>query len=133
MQKLILLIAGIALILATGCGPQVGNAEPPTLSASSVETPPPPTSILGSPTQESLPTDRISILPTKFPERVPPTEAILPVSGEVPDELLNALRDDLMERTGAPLTAIHILQAQEMIWNDGSFGCPQPGVLILNQ
>jgi hypothetical protein len=63
------------------------------------------------------------------PERVPPTATRPLVTGEVPVELLDALKSDLIERTGTTLDEITVLQAQVMIWSDGSLGCPQPGVL----
>ena len=63
------------------------------------------------------------------PERVLPTETRPLVTGEVPAELLDALKTDLIERTGTTLDEIKVLQAQVMIWSDGSLGCPQPGVL----
>jgi hypothetical protein len=36
---------------------------------------------------------------------------------------------DLVERTGAAMEKISVIQAQAIVWNDGSLGCPQPGVM----
>jgi hypothetical protein len=64
---------------------------------------------------------------TKMPERVPPTEEITPVTGEVPIELLDSILRDLAGQTGAALEKITVIQAQAMVWNDGSLGCAKPG------
>jgi hypothetical protein len=64
---------------------------------------------------------------TKMPERIPPTEVTTPVTGEVPGEILDLIKKDLSERTGAPPEGIVVIQDQEIVWNDGSLGCPQPG------
>jgi hypothetical protein len=51
------------------------------------------------------------------------------VIGEVPEELLNRIRADLVGRTGLSSERLRITQAQAIIWNDGSLGCPQPDIL----
>jgi hypothetical protein len=66
---------------------------------------------------------------TKMPERVPPTEVTTPVTGEVPTELLNAILSELAKRMGVMPEKIVVIQAQAIVWNDGSLGCPQPGVM----
>jgi hypothetical protein len=63
------------------------------------------------------------------PERVPPTESPLPVTGEVPPELLDAILEDLAGRTGASQEQMVLIRAEAVVWNDGSLGCPQPGML----
>jgi hypothetical protein len=65
----------------------------------------------------------------KTPERVPSTEAFPPITGEVPTELLDIIFKDLEGRTGIGRTDFNVIQAQFIVWNDGSLGCPQPGVL----
>jgi hypothetical protein len=73
--------------------------------------------------------DRSDKTVTKNPERVPPTEPATPVTGEIPIELLNSILKDLTVRSGVALEKISVIQAQEIIWNDGSLGCPQPGAM----
>jgi hypothetical protein len=46
----------------------------------------------------------------------------------LPDELLAGLRDDLAVRTGSNPADIILIEAEAVIWNDGSLGCRQPGV-----
>ena len=53
------------------------------------------------------------------------------VTGEAPEEILDAVRDDLAERTGASRASFEIVRAEETVWSDGSLGCPQPGVEYL--
>jgi len=66
---------------------------------------------------------------TKMPERVPLTEAITPVTGEAPNDILDSILKDLAGKTGVPISDATIVQSQAVVWNDGSLGCPQPGVL----
>lgn len=63
-----------------------------------------------------------------LPKLVPPPEKSV-ITGEAPQELLDAIVADLVERTGAAPTAIEVLQAEAVIWHDGSLGCPQPGMM----
>ncbi len=60
-------------------------------------------------------------------EPVPQVEAPA-VTGEVPDELLNNVLADLEQRTGAPRTEFEVLRGEAVLWNDGSLGCPKPGI-----
>lgn len=50
-----------------------------------------------------------------------------PLSGEVPEELLERLVADAIERTGSRDPGIVLVLAEVVTWNDGSLGCPQPG------
>jgi hypothetical protein len=50
------------------------------------------------------------------------------VTGEVPESLLNKIVDDLVARTGADRQSIEVVRAEAVVWNDGSLGCPQPGM-----
>lgn len=78
--------------------------------------------------QEIVTPDRTDIIMTKMPERVPPTEVISPITGEVPAELLDTILKDLSERIHVTREGIIVIQDQSIVWNDGSLGCPQPGV-----
>ena len=52
-----------------------------------------------------------------------------PVVGEVPPDLLAKIIADLEGRLGPGGPAITVTRAEAVVWNDGSLGCPQPGVL----
>lgn len=71
--------------------------------------------------------DRFDTIPTKMPERVPPTDTFPPTTGEVPGELLDSILKDLSERAGIPREMIVVIRDQAVVWNDGSLGCGQPG------
>jgi hypothetical protein len=66
----------------------------------------------------------------RLPERVPadPDALASPVMGETPGELLELIKSDLVSRTGASSGEIIVLRDQAMVFNDGSLGCPQPGM-----
>lgn len=50
-----------------------------------------------------------------------------PITGEVPDEILDAIRAAAAERTGVAADAIEVVSAEQVTWSDGSLGCPEPG------
>lgn len=51
-----------------------------------------------------------------------------PVSGEVPAAVLSAILADATERTGVPPSEITVTRGDAVTWNDGSLGCPEPGM-----
>jgi hypothetical protein len=51
-----------------------------------------------------------------------------PVTGEAPASLLEDIRADLAQRSGADREEMVVIRDQAITWNDGSLGCPQPGV-----
>jgi len=50
-------------------------------------------------------------------------------TGRVPQDLMDAVFDDLLERVSVGREAISIEQAGAVVWRDGSLGCPQPGMM----
>jgi hypothetical protein len=58
-----------------------------------------------------------------------PVDVTGPGTGEVPQDLLDAVFDDLVERLGASREAIAVEEAGAVVWRDGSLGCPQPGMM----
>ena len=57
---------------------------------------------------------------------LPPSDA--PMTGEVPTEILAELVADAAERTATEAAAVDVIQAEAVTWNDGSLGCPEPGM-----
>jgi len=57
---------------------------------------------------------------------VAPTEA--PVLGETPVEVMEQIAADLEQRAGIQRAALSVIRSEAVTWNDGSLGCPQPGV-----
>ena len=54
-----------------------------------------------------------------------------PIVGQVPAELLDDTIADLAERLEISADEITIVQAHAVEWNDGSLGCPQPGLMYI--
>src|SRR5688500_9861397 len=96
-----ILLVAIAIALA-GCASQLG--APPSDS-------PHPTRPLRS--APDLPT-------------VPPSDDA--VTGEVPEEIMAGILADAADRTDEDPETIEVIQAIAITWNDGSLGCPEPGM-----
>ena len=123
------LIALLVVAFITGCQANSRDSSMPLETAASQTALSRSTTLPDLPTQQIATPDRMSATMTKKPERVPPTLITTPVTGEVPAKLLDVILKDLAGRTGAALEKIAVIQSQATIWNDGSMGCPQPGVM----
>ena len=64
-------------------------------------------------------------LDKKAPAQVP-DEPRAPVVGEVPDPILSAAREDLATKLDVSAESIGVKESAEVVWNDGSLGCPRP-------
>ena len=51
------------------------------------------------------------------------------MTGEVPDELIDQARTDAAERAGVDPADVAVVTAEAVTWNDGSLGCPEPGMM----
>lgn len=51
-----------------------------------------------------------------------------PITGEVPDEVMETIVLALEKLTGADRSTFELVTAEERIWPDGALGCPQPGM-----
>jgi len=49
------------------------------------------------------------------------------VTGEVPQDVLDAILADAAQRSGAPAESLEVVTAAAVTWTDGSLGCPEPG------
>ncbi len=56
-----------------------------------------------------------------------PDEARTPVTGEVPDSILSAARNDLAGKLDIDAASIEVREAASVVWDDGSLGCARPG------
>jgi hypothetical protein len=77
----------------------------------------------------SVGTDR----PSPSPDATPPaSEGDDPMpsglTGAVPEALLAEILADASERSGVPAEKLEIVTADAVTFNDGSLGCPQPGM-----
>jgi hypothetical protein len=115
----ILLITLSLLASACAAAPAELQETPGSQEAAATETP----ANTATPPSRELPT-------IKAPELVPidPGELVAPVTGEAPASLLEDIRADLAERSGAARDDMVVIRDQAVTWSDGSLGCPQPGV-----
>lgn len=60
-------------------------------------------------------------------ERVPKDADSPPVTGEVPDDLLASVFEDLEERSGGSRSDFNVMRGESVQWDDGSLGCPETG------
>jgi hypothetical protein len=62
----------------------------------------------------------------------PAPRADVPVvsQGEVPKELLDKLRANLVQQKRVNASAIKVVSAESVIWPDGALGCGRPGEMV---
>jgi hypothetical protein len=113
-------IVPLALLLGIGVSACADSEKSEETGSSSAETTP-------AMTREERLELRRKMQEQKVMEPVAQVEAPA-VTGEVPDELLNNVLADLEQRTGAVRTGFDMLRGQAVLWNDGSLGCPRPGM-----
>lgn len=144
MKVLFIALVLFGVLFSSGC--QTGAATPsrqptdsalpteqldpqPTDSAPSTKQPNSQTPVAATPDRSErltpAPTDQAGALP----EKVAPAETTAPVLGEVAQELMNAILGDAAKRSGVPAEQISVVRAESRTWNDGSLGCPKPGVM----
>ena len=104
MKRTIHVVAVVLAILTAACAAQLG----------------------GSPDQTASPD---ATRPTRSaPELATPPPSDAPVTGEVPDGILADLVADAAQRADVDSEAVRVVQAAQVTWNDGSLGCPEPGM-----
>jgi hypothetical protein len=59
-------------------------------------------------------------------EHIPATIENSPNSPFVEDDIVTGAKNDLSEKLGVPVADIQIFNYEEVIWPDGSLGCPKP-------
>ena len=50
------------------------------------------------------------------------------VTGDVPQELLDPLIEEAALDAGVDASEVEVVAAEAVTWNDGSLGCPEPGM-----
>ena len=67
-----------------------------------------------------------------LPEQVPPEENPLPDeavdTSAIPAGLMVSILADAATRSGMSASDIFAVRAEQALWNDGSLGCPEPGM-----
>jgi len=59
---------------------------------------------------------------------LPPTEE-RPIKDEVPQRILDPILKEAAMLAKVPREKLVIVRAQSVVWNDGSLGCPEPGMM----
>lgn len=54
-----------------------------------------------------------------------------PVNGEVPAALMDQAKSDLAKRTGLDPATFTTIRSEQVVWADGSLGCPVPGTMYV--
>lgn len=108
--------------------PSVPSPAPQSMATPApVPSPAPPSTATPAPAIPlPSPPPQVTALALTTPEVQPPSmgeQAILPA------DLLAPLVGDLSARSGSDPSAITLIGAEAVIWNDGSLGCPQPGMV----
>lgn len=89
---------------------------------------------VGGPGTSTEPPSSDAAVPSGRPaQSLPPVATVppspQPVTGEVPNEILDRVLDDAVVRTGTDRAAITVTQAESVTWTDGSLDCPEPGMM----
>ena len=131
VRLLLLCSAGLILAACTVTVAPAGELSPlaqPTAETPTAETPTAETPTAETPTDTPLAT-AAAAQPPMPTVSTPTQEAVggVSVSG-IPSNLLNRIFADASERTGVAPEALVVTRAEAVTWNDGSLGCPEPGM-----
>jgi hypothetical protein len=136
MRIRLLILLTALFVLAVGCAdpgagnPEEGNSATTTLAEMEGTTAvsDPSSDGDGNPTSPESGDTTSTTRSTKEPERVP-DEINPPVTGETPTDLLAQIIADAADRVRVSDSDVTVVRDEFAIWNDGSLGCPEPGVL----
>lgn len=87
----------------------------------------------GDPTTDPGQATSTSHGPTSTTSRFPKptaritTTTIPPVTGEVPQDMLEPVLEDAAGRADVAVGDLEVIRSQAMVWPDGALGCPRPG------
>lgn len=143
MKTRFLLFAALAGLLLAACqphaAPDVAYPEPagsadslersPTVAATAVDPVSAPTPLRETSVPDARPERDVRLLTPRpiTPEPILTLEEQMPTTGEVPDDLLQQMVDDLSQRLDVSADEIVIQRAERVVWRDGALGCPKPG------
>ncbi len=119
--RVLLLLVAVCVALLVACGP-VGSEPGATIS-------PDDTPITPEPADERPSVEPTVSELTPLEPVLPGATPLIPATGEVPQELLDVVLADLQERTGVAIEGVEVVESLSVVWNDGSLGCPQPGMM----
>ncbi|MDQ3545239.1 MAG: hypothetical protein M3429_01775, partial [Verrucomicrobiota bacterium] len=67
------------------------------------------------------------LTPSVIPSLTPPKQGP-PMPGQIPKELLEPILNKAAELAKVSREQLVIVRAEPAVWNDGSLGCPEPGM-----
>jgi len=118
-----LIIVGMALVVLMACS-SASPALSPTAPVPSVTLLRPSQATEGVPTPERTFVVIETLVPVEtVRESMKPTPANLYIAN-----LVQQAQEDLAERLNVSIETIEFLKFEDMIWPDGSLGCPVPGM-----
>ena len=123
----IMLVAGLLLANCAGSIAEQTDQGEDKAAPGAVKTEPKPADPSETPDRSE---QRPSQMPPPGLERVEISPSV-PMTGEVPDEIMSEIIADLLERTGSEQDDIQVVRAEAVVWNDGALGCPKPGEVYI--
>lgn len=120
MKRLSLAFAGLLLAACSAAAPAA--TVPPGVTPAQPTVPP----ATPAGTVPAAPTDAAA---TAAPASLGPSPSIdLPdLVGEVPQEILLPIMQEVANATGSTLADLTLVEARAVTWSDASLGCPEPG------
>lgn len=118
----ILVVIGL---LAAACGEGIEDAAPSPTTPTSVSITTTTTTTTAVPEDDYGPVGEDDPYEDGTDAGTPPPS---PPESAVPDSLIAAIIDDVAGRTGLTSDSFVVVEAIAVVWNDGSLGCPEPGV-----
>lgn len=109
------LFCAMLMVTAMGCSSANTDGEPAA----------PEPNTLAMPTADSI----ITPLPSTESEPESPTTMPNLKPGEVPQKFFDAILADLLNNFKVESENVSVVTSEAVVWNDGSLGCPQPGML----
>ncbi len=103
MRRLPAFAVMLAAILSASCGASAEDGQKP-----------PPSSLAVPPRK-----------PVPVPSSAPPSGER--VSGEVPSDVIDKMREDLVQHIGTAARDAKVVRAESIVWPNGALGCPKPG------
>lgn len=131
--RLLRLLLGITLAIAgaiAGCGPEDGTGDEVTTVAPTTTTAPTASTSRTDATDgtSTSPTNTASETTTSTDASTTTTEVPMPTPPSDADPAkARAAVADLARRLGVDEDAIVVVGVEEVMWRDGSLGCPEPG------
>jgi hypothetical protein len=118
---------GMALVILAACATSPALSPTASLPAATVVQPAPATE---APPAEALPRPErtFAVIETLAPEET--VGEIMKPTPQAPfsNNLVQQAQQDLAKRLDIPVEAIEFLTFEDVVWPDGSLGCPMPGM-----